>query len=732
MASTQWWEISFLCTFRFGEIQKIQSVEKNINKSVEEINDLYYSHFYQKIGLSPRFKSHTRCNHQSNLEQQTSCFWDYLSIIGDYESMIILLPFPPKNCPSVNIDSIKQYVLFKFLLKNEPLVVNSKNVKTFEFSNNKHELSKSLNSIGKTKNPDGFKGFYSALNIIHIYNLHDGNYRGICSNCYNYVYNTHCYNKSKCDHHEHNIYYRCTGNPTQHFSIGDLKKFVKNIAVERGYRSRSRQPILPSDVKDFHDFVKALHYDNEALSYYVIVLFAIKYGLRFTGFSELNFDKFERNHRLWKFSDGLLNYLVVSIKEKHDKIPTLYKVPFIDSHPHSCLLRHLLILIHMLPYDEGYLLPSNVNNPLQMITEDKCAAYFQNICDKVFRHGGKEKINFGNQTFRVSYYLFGVLGFGGFAELRDNGRHKTDSMASKYFQDSRSLLDIINNDPVLLMEQTVPEFKNLILHDCGDNLKRLHLFQNATLPVNNLRECATLFVEQMLGINPESPHYKNPQYLLEKSYNMNFNKDQVDGNNLNNILSSFGLNDTKTKQIKYFINSFISRSLSNTHNGIRNGDVNSENDANLNDAINNSHNSENASTTHNNNVIHGTKMNNFNNNVNSRNNHHNNTENVVINNNNFTLQQVTNNNNNSNINNNHNNTHCSNEYNNSVGYNVNNNFNDRRFWHLLYPNNFFVHDINFNYLSSSSFPTVDVTCFEVISDRHNKTGLKLKKSYLSI
>ena len=169
---------------------------------------------------------------------------------------------------------------------------------------------------------------------------------------------------------------------------------------------------------------------------------------------------------------------------------------------------------------------------------------------------------------------------------------------------------------------------------------------------------------------------------------MNFNKDQVDGNNLNNILSSFGLNDTKTKQIKYFINSFISRSLSNTHNGICNGDVNSENDANFNDPINNSHNSENASTTHNNNVIHGTKMNNFNNNVNSRNNHHNNTENVVINNNNFTLQQVTNNNNNSNINNNHNNTHCSNKYNNSVGYNVNNNFNDRRFWHVLYPNIF--------------------------------------------
>ena len=464
------------------------------------------------------------------------------------------------------------------------------------------------------------------------------------------------------------------------------------------------------------------------MSYYVIILFAIKYGLRFTGFSEISFEKFERNHRLWKFSDGLLNYLVVSIKEKADKKFTLYKVPFIDSHPHFCLLRHLLILIHMLPYDEGYLLPTDVNNPLQTITEDKCNKYFQNICDEVFRHGGIDKINFGHQTFRVSYYLFGVLGFGGFAELRDNGRHRTDSMATKYFQDSRSLRDVINNDPVLLMEQSVPEFKNLILHDCGDNLKRLHLFQNATLPVNNLRDCATLFVQEMLGVDQESPYYKKPQYLLEKSYKMNFNHDQVDGNNLNNILSSFGLNDTKTNQIKYFINNFISRSLSNTHNSSGNANSNNQNNGNSNDPINNVHNNVNPSSTDNNNVFPPTTMNNINNNVNSQNNHNNNTENVVINNNNITLQQVTTNNNNSNINNNHNNTPCFNEYNTNVGYNVNNILNNRRFQHILYPNNFFIHDVNFNYLSSSSFPTIDVTCFEVSSDRHNKTGLKLKKN----
>ena len=134
----------------------------------------------------------------------------------------------------------------------------------------------------------------------------------------------------------------------------------------------------------------------------------------------------------------------------------------------------------MLPYDDGYLLPTNINNPLGIIMEDKSSQYLQNIYNGVFRHYGIEKMNFGNHTFRVSYYLFGVLGFGVFEELCDNGRHKTDCMATNYFQDSRSLRNVINNDPLLLQEQTVPEFQNLLMHDCGDNLRRLYLFQNAS------------------------------------------------------------------------------------------------------------------------------------------------------------------------------------------------------------------------------------------------------------
>ena len=39
----------------------------------------------------------------------------------------------------------------------------------------------------------------------------------------------------------------------------------------------------------------------------------------------------------------------------------------------------------------------------------------------------------------------------------------------------------------------------------------------------------------------------------------------------------------------------------------------------------------------------------------------------------------------------------------------------------------FLRKVNFNYLSTTAIPIINITCFEIFSDRHNKTGLKLKK-----
>ena len=218
-----------------------------------------------------------------------------------------------------------------------------------------------------------------------------------------------------------------------------MKKWLQKISKDRGYKEKSRQPILPSDVKNFHENVKSHQYNVDHLSHYVIMIFAIRFGLRYTGFSLLSFESFEIKHHLWKFLLNKIDYLIVRICKKLDNDYTLYKVPFTDSHPHLCLLRHLLILVHILPYNNGYLLPTNIDHPNDRKTDDAAFKYFNDIRQTIFEHGTTDKLNFGNQTFRVSYYLFGTLGFGTFEELRDNARHKTDKMATKYFQDSRSV-----------------------------------------------------------------------------------------------------------------------------------------------------------------------------------------------------------------------------------------------------------------------------------------------------
>ena len=120
-------------------------------------------------------------NHQINLEQQLSCFWEFLSLIGDYESMLILLPNPPDNCPSVNVDSMKKYLLYKFLSKDDELKYNGSHVMTYNF--NAQSFSQKMKCLGVVKNPDGFKAFYSAIGNIHVYQNHNGSYGEICINC---------------------------------------------------------------------------------------------------------------------------------------------------------------------------------------------------------------------------------------------------------------------------------------------------------------------------------------------------------------------------------------------------------------------------------------------------------------------------------------------------------------------------------------------------------------------
>lgn len=124
----------------------------------------------------------------------------------------------------------------------------------------------------------------------------------------------------------------------------------------------------------------------------------------------------------------------------------MYKTTFTNSQPKWCLLRHLLVLVHILPHNSVFLMPHNLKDSSKQMCYEDARKYYQLCCQINFCHG--KCLLFGNQAFRVIFYLIGVLGFGGYTELRDSTRHRTDSMATKYFQDSCTLIDEICNNSI--------------------------------------------------------------------------------------------------------------------------------------------------------------------------------------------------------------------------------------------------------------------------------------------
>ena len=104
---------------------------------------------------------------------------------------------------------------------------------TYNF--NQQSFSKKLKCLGVVKNPDGFKAFYSAIGNIHVYQNHNGSYGDICTNCCHNFFNNQRFRQKNCSHCYLNyIYYYCTGNPTSHISLPDMKKWLQKIAKDRG------------------------------------------------------------------------------------------------------------------------------------------------------------------------------------------------------------------------------------------------------------------------------------------------------------------------------------------------------------------------------------------------------------------------------------------------------------------------------------------------------------------
>jgi hypothetical protein len=83
------------------------------------------AHFLLKhthVGESPRFNGAAlKANTKLNYEKPQLKLWYFLAIIGDYESMLLILVDPLLGTPSINADSLKSFCNHRYFLPSTPL-----------------------------------------------------------------------------------------------------------------------------------------------------------------------------------------------------------------------------------------------------------------------------------------------------------------------------------------------------------------------------------------------------------------------------------------------------------------------------------------------------------------------------------------------------------------------------------------------------------------------------------
>ena len=502
--------------------------------SRDQIRSIYDAKNRYLVDRSPRFSPNLAANTSGNYEQFIRGLWNFLAYLGRYEEMIMLLPHVPQMpddvVPSITPDTICEFVYHRFQLPNSPLKrkgdpdgVQAKDCK-----------GKPMDCEGIVRNIEWFDSLFAAITYIHQKAFKGNQYVPPCQQCMAKAGQELC--EAHQDRGKTKVHYtRSQGNPILCRQVDELKGWLSRVSTERKYKASKRSPFLPDDIKQFHRTLDRNNFDIGQLSLYTALLLSIQVAGRWDGYSNIDVDNnINDTHQHWIVQDNRILSYALRIKEKTDNDYVTYRVHFQDTVPEFCWARHILILNHCSGISSGYLFP----NSQQL--DDACAklrsgstegfhatrsidysAFIKYINYNRQFCKGSEKANFGPHSPRPTKYLFDFLGGADIYLAAKTARHKSFSIAVKYLDDSQSIRDIVNEHPILREMHKVPPYRDTIISGNGENVERaLMALPNRTRDVQTLSQLGTLFVKHMLGVSPESAHYRDAAYLLKRSYGM--------------------------------------------------------------------------------------------------------------------------------------------------------------------------------------------------------------------
>jgi hypothetical protein len=521
-------------------------------KSKEELN-------HRQLGHSPRWMhlSSNAPKYRSDLETEARQLWNFLAVCGEYESMLILLAYPPEDPPSIDPQFIKNFMMMKYNPVGVPLTtigidsnLNSFHEEDFDvFCGVKDALNRQITCLGTVDSYNSFKKFNATVHHLHEHLCANGKekYEKACSSCranFNAFVpvpdgpSVH----SPCNKHLRQCYSRSfyvpRGNPMKDQIIQQTKKSLQKESERRKYKPRSASPLLPSEVMKVQAYIQSTGFRPFDFQNFTMILGAILHASRYDGFHDLHHDDFNN-----KQSEGLFEGFPNQIKsigcavfEKVDEEWSHYTVEWNNEHPKLCYLRHILIHVHCTNQRDGYVYAneealkklSTPPAPTHFETDDQLEydtvlPWLKKMLVTVLLHATASKMKMSWHFAKVSYYLWMTLGGAPLEVAQKGARHKTFKMADAYWKDSQSVLQWLTDHPQMLELEPISSFKLRLVDSQNGVIPRL-IEQMGGIPPLTLAQTAQFFVEKMLKVSSNSSKYRDRQHLSELSYRKTFSQ----------------------------------------------------------------------------------------------------------------------------------------------------------------------------------------------------------------
>jgi hypothetical protein len=484
-------------------------------------------------GASPRYGSTQNSpNYCNNLENFLNQLWRWLLWRRKYESMLILLPNPPRRCPALDQEELLLFAMFKFLPTNSKISLSAYHPISGEpVCTNFEGLE--IKCEGTIRNIKYFDTLFAAIRQVHIQNTHMADYRKPCPECVTSFISSagtsrmcaDCSMPGYCPH----------GNPTCDKEVKNYRKWLISESERRKYREKPRSPLFPSDLVDIQKFVEGSGFHHlKHFEFYTMVLCGIYLFGRFDEYHDLEISDFDdpKCQVLYNISNSVIECIALSIDgSKNHGQDAYYQIFFNDDMPRQCFLRHLLVWLHITGIESGSIFPNPtdlyhntllVNGFHSKVSDQLFNSWLQAMLSKHCRHSAQ--VRAGTHTLKVTAFLLAIMGGGEFQSIKRNARHKDDKSAIRYYTDGVQTMERIQKNPLLARQQSTWKFRETLVHQVGDNQERLNRFVSDRQDVS-LKEAVNFFVVKMMGVPADSPHYKDPNYLLLRSYSMNFARD---------------------------------------------------------------------------------------------------------------------------------------------------------------------------------------------------------------